>query len=322
MKKSRRQIITGALAACVLVFLSGPRIDRNETLQPLHLPESAKDLPDYLSQRESQYTDLVPGTEKTILWAGEPGEQTEFSLVFLHGFSASHHEIAPIPETLAKHLQANLFLTRFTGHGRGPEGMREGNVNRWLNDANEALQIGQRLGKKVIVMAVSTGGSAATWLAAQPDSHLHALILVSPNYGIQNKLARLMTWPWGNLLLRAVQGPYREWQPLNKDQATYWTWRYPSQALLPMMGMITLTEGLAFEDITTPTLMIYHPEDQVVDSTITDTIFQRLGSTHKHRWVYTDTKDPDKHVLMGDIVSPGSTAAVLPEMLQFLQTLD
>ncbi len=170
-------------------------------------------------------------------------------------------------------------------------------------------------------MAVSTGGSAATWLAAQQDPRLHALILVSPNYGVRNPSAWLMTLPWGNVLLRWVQGPYREWQPKNKAEATYWTWRYPSSALLPMMGMVQLSQRQAFEAITTPTLLIYHPEDQVVNAQRTEALFDRWGATHKQRWVYPHSKDPDKHVLIGDIVSPGSTPEVISEMLQFLQNL-
>ncbi len=118
--------MVGALAGLV-VFVSGPRIDQNEALRPLQLPEN---LEQYLSQSESRYPDIIPGTEKALVWADAPGQQTEFAIVFLHGFSASRQEIAPIPQTLAQQLRANLFLTRFTGHGRGSEAMAEGNVNQ------------------------------------------------------------------------------------------------------------------------------------------------------------------------------------------------
>lgn len=317
-KKSKIRVTAGILGLLGIAFLCGPRIDQSEQLRPLALP---MDLDRYLSQQESQYPDIVPGTEKTIVWAQQAGTQSEYALVFLHGFSASRQEIAPVPQQLAKALNANLFLTRFTGHGRGSEAMAAGSVNAWLNDSHEALEIGKRLGKKVIVMAVSTGGSAATWLASQQDPQLHALILISPNYGITNRLAYLMAWPWGNYLLQWIQGPYREWQPKNKAEATYWTWRYPSSALLPMMGMIKLTERLPFESIQTPTLLIYHPEDKVVNARRTEGVFDRLGSPQNTRWVYAHSKDPDKHVLIGDIVSPGSETEVVPEMLAFLDKL-
>ena len=57
--------------------------------------------------------------------------------------------------------------------------MSEGRVNAWLNGTVEAFEIGTRLGRKVIMLGVSTGGTAVTWLATLPTTpELAACILI------------------------------------------------------------------------------------------------------------------------------------------------
>lgn len=322
LKKQAIQKYAVALAALPLigglVFLSGPRINLDYSPRPLDLPE---DLDAYLQATEARYPDIVAGTEKQIVWANSSKQQTQYAVVFLHGFSASRQEIAPLPAALAQSLGANLFATRFHGHGRGGPAMLEGSVNDWLNDAQEALEIGKRLGQNVIVIGLSTGGSAATWLAAQNDPKLAACVLISPNYGLANASGALLAWPWGGHLAEWVIGKEREWKPLNAEQAKYWTWKYPVRALLPMMGMVKTVQSLNFEQIMTPTLMIYSPQDKVVNTRITNSYFQRLGAPHKKRWLYTQSPDPEQHVIAGDIVSPGTTATLRDGILAFIQEL-
>ncbi len=317
LKKSFATLATVALTLPLVVLL-GPRIDLRYSPEPLDLPD---DLEAYLKASEARYPDIVPGTEKQIVWANAKGQQTEYAVLFLHGFSASRQEIAPLPEVLAKSLGANLFNTRFRGHGRGGPAMREGSVNHWLNDAQEALAIGKRLGQKVIVLGLSTGGSAATWLIAQNDPALAACVLLSPNYGLANKMGALLAWPWGGQLAEWVMGKEREWKPLNQAQASYWTWKYSVRALLPMMGMVKTVQKLDLEKIKVPVLIIYSPHDKVVNTKITEAYFQRLGSRPKKLWVFTQSPDQAQHVIAGDIVSPGTTEALLAGIQDFIQEL-
>ena len=264
----------------------------------------------------------MPGTEKQIVWAGQKGQQSDYAVIFLHGFSASRQEIAPLPQTLATALNANLYQTRFRGHGRGGPAMLDGSVNHWLNDAREALEIGKRLGKKVIVLALSTGGSSATWLAAQNDPALAACVLFSPNYGLANKMGGMLAWPWGGKLAEWVMGKDREWIPLNPAQASYWTWKYPVRALLPMMGVVKVVQGLSLEEINTPIMVIYSPADKVVNARLIERNFERLGSQQKKIWAFTGSPDAAQHVIAGDIVSPGTTEKLMPEILAFIEGLN
>jgi len=140
----------------------------------------------------------VPGTEKKIIWAQTPGEQMPLAIVYVHGFSASHLETAPLAARVAAQLHANLYSTRLRGHGRGSSAMLEGSVNGWVNDMHEAVEIGKRLGRRVVIMGTSTGGTLATWQAVQGDQEeIAALVLLSPNFGPADRRTEILTWPWG-----------------------------------------------------------------------------------------------------------------------------
>ena len=143
-----------------IVFLSGPRLDTSVQLETPYLPES---LDAYLRDSEARFSDITPGAEKTIIWAGEAETKTEYVVVYLHGFSATRQETAPVAQLIGAALGANVYSTRFTGHGRDGKAMLEGSLNRWLNDTHEAMAIARRLGEKIILLGVSTGGTAAVW---------------------------------------------------------------------------------------------------------------------------------------------------------------
>lgn len=91
----------------ILVLLFGPRepVDGEITFEPGALGE---DLDAYLAASEAAFDDIIPGTEKRIVWAGEPGARTDTVILYLHGFSATSEEIRPVPDQVAANLGANL----------------------------------------------------------------------------------------------------------------------------------------------------------------------------------------------------------------------
>ena len=113
------------LSAVVLgIWLFGPQ-------EPAKLEASfdakklGENLNNYLSMREKKFDDLIVGVEKRIIWADKIGKKTPLSLIYIHGFSATSEEIRPVPDEIANILEANLYFTRLTGHGRGPMAMAE-----------------------------------------------------------------------------------------------------------------------------------------------------------------------------------------------------
>lgn len=82
-----------AVIGFVILFLAGPRTPIDMHLKTISLPE---DLDRYLAQSEAPFHDIVPGAEKIIVWANATKAKTPLSIVYLHGFSATRQETAPL----------------------------------------------------------------------------------------------------------------------------------------------------------------------------------------------------------------------------------
>jgi hypothetical protein len=104
------------IAIAVGLFLAGPRATLEPQTSAVQLPA---DLERYLADSEARYPDITPGAEKTIVWAHPNQRQTDLAIIYLHGYSATRQETAPLSDQLARQLEANLFYTRLSGHGRG-----------------------------------------------------------------------------------------------------------------------------------------------------------------------------------------------------------
>jgi alpha-beta hydrolase superfamily lysophospholipase len=262
--------------------------------------------------------------EKRILWAGAPGERTRHAVVYLHGFSATSQEIRPVPDRVAQALGANLFLTRLSGHGRTGEALAGATAGDWLEDTAEALAIGRAIGEEVVVIATSTGGTLAAIAATDASliDRVKGIVFVSPNFGIRNPAAAILTMPLARHWLPVVAGRERSFEPVNAAHARYWTTRYPTAALLPLGALVRHARGLDYSGVTTPALFLYSPEDRVVSPRATRAMVLRWGGPAEERIVeLSPGDDPYSHVIAGDILSPGSTDATVTAILDWLGSL-
>jgi len=311
--------LLGLAVGTLLLLGPRPRIDPYPSVD---VPSDPAALVEYLAAAESRFDDIVPGTEKAIVWDNPVApSRTPLSVVYLHGFSATHRETAPLAEELASALRANLYLGRLTGHGRTGVALGEATAADWIADAAEAVEIGAVLGERVIVLGVSTGGTLATWMAAQPESsdRIAVLVLVSPNYGVRDSRARFLTFPWGAWAAERFYGPEYSFEPANEEHARYWTERYPMRPLAEMAALTLLVDRDLLADVRVPTIVFVDPEDQVIDPSRVQTAFADLGSTVKELALAREVGDPAHHVLAGDILSPGLTDWVLARSVLFVE---
>jgi hypothetical protein len=134
--RGQRWVAAGAFLALALLWRRGPR---NEWAgdQPTPRPPPPTDaswLDDWLACAESAVPHLRPGTAKRVVWHGAAGQRTPWSVVHLHGFSASRLETAPLAEQVAARLGANLFETRLSGHGQDAPALGQATSQDWLAD--------------------------------------------------------------------------------------------------------------------------------------------------------------------------------------------
>ncbi|MEO0998168.1 MAG: alpha/beta fold hydrolase [Pseudomonadota bacterium] len=310
----RYLLIVIALAA--LAFALGPRAALLDEPAALVIGE---DLDAYLSRAEARFGDVTPGTEKRVVWAdADQREPTPVALVYLHGFSATRQETAPLTETVAERLGANVYYARLSGHGRGSAAMGEARAGDWLNDTREALAIGQVLGERVIVVGVSTGATLATWAAAEQPETVDALVLISPNYAVASPLAGILTWPWGRQIAKLIAGRDYSFEPLNEPHGRYWTTAYPIDATVELMALLDYVNALPGGAVVQPVFYVRSNRDIVIDPERADRRVAAMPNPANRRLVVTDTEDPYGHVIAGDILSPGTTDAVAGAIVGFI----
>ena len=312
-------------AACLLVgcamWLFGPYEDANLTPDEVAI---GSELDAHFAKVEGQFDDITPGVEKQVIWAKEKGVQTEWAILYVHGFSATSQELRPVPDRLAEALGANLIFTRLAGHGRDGAALATGSVQAWASDFDEGVQAARIAGRQVLVMSTSTGGSLVAALAQDRAmmEQVNGLIFVSPNFGIANPVARLLSWPAARYWLPLLAVAERSFEPLNTDHGTYWTTQYPSVSVMPMAALIDAANAVDHADQTIPALFWFSKEDEVVRPDITADVAARWGAEVTIvNPVMGPMDDPQSHVIAGDIMSPGQTDATVAGMLDWVQTL-
>lgn len=275
-----------------------------------------------LSRAEASVADLRPQCAKEIVWANPDARKTGLSIVYLHGFSASKQELRPMPDIVASALGANLFYARLTGHGRAGNSMAEASLDAWIEDLEEALQIGRMIGHEVIVMACSTGATLAT-LALTEDAlleRLKGMVLISPNFGVNHPLAALLNWPFAKWWLPLLSGKERSFEPRNPQHAAFWTTRYPTRAIFPMAQLVKIATSQNFRRVTLPAQFIYSEDDQVVNTEATRLIAGDWGVSRVQPDL-TDQDDENAHVIAGEILSPTQTAPIARKIIEWVRAL-
>ncbi len=282
------------------------------------------DVDTYFAARESAYRDITPGVQKRVIWAKDTGLRTDWVVLYVHGFSATSEEIRPVPDRVAAALGANLVFTRLRGHGRGGDAMAEATAGAWMDDVAEALNVARRVGDQVLVISTSTGGTLVAAAAQNPSmmENVRGSVFVSPNFGVNNSAAPLLTWPAARLWLPLVAGDRRSFEPANDAQAKYWSTDYPSVAALPMAALVKTVVALPHEQVSVPALFYFSTDDQVVVPAATVDIAARWGGPSKViNPVLGSDDDPSRHVIAGDIVSPSQTGPAVDAILSWVKEL-
>jgi esterase/lipase len=227
-----------------------------------NIPEQVN-IDSFVQAGEKQHK-LKANNEAKIIWADSSHQLTEYAIVYLHGFSASQMEGAPVHENIAKAFHCNLFLARQAEHGIDTtEDLLNLTAEKYWESAKFAYAIGKKLGKKVIIMSTSTGGTLSLQLAATYPE-IAGLVMYSPNIEINNPAAPLLNNPWGLQIARFVKGGnYADIPFKNNEYPKYWNTRYRLESTVQLQNLIeaTMTKE-TFSKVKQPTLVLYYYKDE------------------------------------------------------------
>ncbi len=250
-----------ALCAAVIIFMIGPQPQYPPFDGiPLDTLYHINDL-EALIELDNQDKRIRPGTESKIIW-NDSIQKTNFSIVYFHGFSATHPEGFPVHRNIAKQFGCNLFLTRFPEHGLADQNSYKNiTPKQWIDYGKKAIAIGKSIGEKVIIMSTSTGGTISIYLSAY-DPAIAAQILFSPNIDLYDTNSNLLNGPWGLQLGKAFLGSeYRHVEGPDSVRK-YWTMEYHLQGLVALRELLDLTmKDEIFSKITAPVFLGYYYKD-------------------------------------------------------------
>lgn len=258
---------------------------------------------------------ITPGTEKLVVWNGGAPHQADLALVYIHGYTASRQAAAPVPEQVAGRLAANLFCTRLTGSGLGSDAIGDATVACWRRDVIEALQVGAVIGRRVVLIGMSTGAALAVAEVAQRPS-VAALVLLVPNFWPRDRGVSVLLTPAGALCARLLVGRYRDLSGRDELQDRYWTTRHHSRSLVPMMQAVRDARRAALEAIHCPTLVVYTEQDEVVSVAAIKAAYARLGSRRKR---LLDLPGAERHELASAIQAPATVPTLTAAVARFLK---
>ncbi|MFY0664580.1 MAG: hypothetical protein JXQ97_08140 [Natronospirillum sp.] len=301
-----------------------PKLVRPVLSETLPRYQTIEQLALRLHTREANERGLKPGAEALVVFARpDKPERTKICYLYLHGLSASRQEISPVTETLAAEDNANAIYARISGHGMGTAGMGKYHAGHWLESVWEYWLIARALGERVVVVATSTGAASAVWLTQQRDveQHLHALLMIAPNFGVSDKRAFLLTWPGARTWIPWLTGKYHSWEPRNKLQAKYWSTTYSTLAWIEMQLLLDQIAHIDYGQMTTPLMIQVSPEDPVINPKRARTVFEQWGGAPKSfLWVTVPSGD-SQHVFVGDIMGAERNQDVIREFRTFLDQL-
>lgn len=257
------KILVGILLLIPVVYFLGP-VPKFEKVD--NIPSKEKfdiaTLDELISKREASVEGIKPDNESQFIWV-DSLNKTEYSLIYLHGFSASNGEGQPIIENFALKYGANTYMPRLFLHGlKDQDALKDLTPKGLLDSAKEAVAIGKTIGEKLIIMSTSTGSTLATYLAAN-DPDIHALIMTAPNFDLYDQNSKMLTKPWGPQLYRKMMGSdYREWNTSVEAQQ-YWTTKNRIESHIALRDLLnqTMTEE-TYKNVTQPTYIAYYYKNE------------------------------------------------------------
>ncbi len=238
-----------------------------------------------INESEKQVEGLKPGNEARIIWNPDrPYERSDIVFLYLHGFGASNREGEPVIDLLSKKYHANVYMSRLSEHGISRENSMEFLTEEsYLKSAEDAFEITRKLGKHIVVVGTSTGGTIGLILATR-HSEIESLILYSPFIDLFDPAPHIVTESYGKALFWLKNFSMVADVPRKGEVAKYWSEKYHVNGYIALMSVIdNYMNEKTFSQIKCPVFLgYYYKNEQEQDHTVSvkamKEMFQELGS--------------------------------------------
>lgn len=270
-----------ALLALVAVLLFTPLTDpdaRSQAEPARSYAEAATRISAIKGAEASE--DLIPEGKSLALLTGS---QEETAVVIFHGYTSVPQQFRLVAEGYRKQGY-NVWVPRLPYHGerdKMTEDFSKIDAALLREFADENLDIAQGLGKKVVVIGFSGGGSLGVWSSVARDD-VDQSILISPVLHPQG----VPLWadrPLARALRLSPVDVYRWWDPdLQEDNVE--GYNFPRLSLKGLGAMLSLTHWAEKQGKggATPAksdvLLIRNDGDQRLDSGYNEQFANRLAS--------------------------------------------
>ena len=285
-----------------------------------------ENIDDYLEQKESEVSDIYPYAEKTVFWNNSKKNKTKYSIVFIHGFTTTGYQSKEFLNKLSAELNANLFMTRLSGHGVPYEGTKQMQIDKIMYDVAEAIIIGERIGENVILIGHSLGG-ALSMLAADDEllsKKIDTLVLFAPgNSGISpfafmNTLISSLVDRTGSLCWLIDCDP-RSFMDLPEDEKweNYFATDFDTNIFYQIARIPFATDSISYDTISTSALVFYDENDQLVNAGKLKSNFEKWAAKNKVVSIETLETDRGRH-MFPSIANPHLDQLFLDEIKNWL----
>lgn len=311
MKRKGLIIPFAVLVVIATAYLLGPKMPKPEfnSILPTQITEPLL-AEEMILAGEAGITNIKKGNQSLLVWQNDSLKmRTDYCLLYLHGFSASPVEGNPVHINFAKKFGMNLYAPRLAEHGLITEdALLNMTPDILWKSAKNALVLAHALGKKVVIMGTSTGGTLALSLAAEFPDMVDGLVLFSPNIRIYDKSAVLLAKPWGLQIARAVLGgDYRVLEP-DPETDPYWYNKYRVESIVYLQQLVesTMTTKV-FAKVTQPVYVgYYYKDEENQDNTVStkaiEWMFEQLGTPNENK-LLVSFPDAGDHVICNNLTS-------------------
>jgi len=296
------KILAVIICLLVLSYLLGPRVKFEKVdPSPISLSQELTDIESYVNAKEAKISNIKPDNQSQFIWI-DSLNKTEYVMIYLHGFSASHGECQPILSNLAERYNCNIYLPRLFKHGLDEvDAFVELTPKELLDSAKEAIAVAKKIGRKLIVVSTSTGCTLGSYLSAY-DKDIVAHIMTSPNFDLHDQNSQLLLKPWGKQIFRQmIGGDYRQWDA-TEDINKYWTTKNRIEGHIALRSLLnqTMTKEV-FSKIDIPVYVgYYYKNENEKDNIISvDAIhaFEKTIATAKDKTKFVPFSTARGHVI-------------------------